>query len=198
MVSAAVAVVSALRSVQAIPADVLAARKIQAALDMFIDPPVELIADDCAMTVQEVEALVEKIHRQRMKTAARGGPKEVDIPAIEAAAKVERWRSAAEHPSPKVRKLHSRAMSVIASCEVAVETAIANCERAIDEWESTSSLRNRQRDLERELAEIRAQIAGKPALITCKHCPKRLTPKGMTRHVHHSHGNADQERAQNK
>lgn len=83
---------------RAVPAETYAARKIAAALDLHIDPDVQVIADDSGLTVKEVRALVTKLHAKRMKDAAPAHP--VHMKAVPPATPVQLQPVPDPEPAP--------------------------------------------------------------------------------------------------
>jgi hypothetical protein len=181
-----------------VPAEVLAERLLRKAWDGAYTPDLNGIADECALTRREVEAIRDRLLNARkpaytdpgrVQTLAR--PSATHAPPSPPAATVApagageppAWRAAADHPNVKVR----RAVAKAAAAVDAVEQLLA-AEAGKDE------LRRKEAKLAAQLAAVRAELRGAAApkadpgeQVACTDCGYMATARGMAIHRGRTH-----------
>jgi hypothetical protein len=127
-----------------ITAEDYAAQLLRPHLDRMERPPLQDIADECALTVREVEAIMERMLSGRRDT--RPAPSRT-VPTTVAAPQPPAWLAALDHPTARIRKAAEKA-----------QAGVQAVERLLAEDAGKAALRAREAKLRAELAKVRAEL----------------------------------------
>ena len=126
-----------------------AAQLLRPYLDKMERPPLQDIADETALTVREVEAIMDRLlsgRRDTRQAPSRPVPTPAATPTL-AAPEPPAWLAALDHPTARIRK-----------AAVKAQVAVAAVERLLAEDAGKAALRAREAKLRAELAKVRAEL----------------------------------------
>jgi hypothetical protein len=103
-----------------------AIKRIAAALNVYEDPNVRAIAQDCKVPQRRVRELVDELHTRRCR-AALGGVKATTVDTQ------PDWLAGATHWDPVIRRMTARAQSIIRTIEARLEAEMGD-DRAVWVW----------------------------------------------------------------
>ena len=148
-----------------VSAEVLCERLLRKAWDGAYKPDLTQIADECALTIREVEAIRDRLLNTRKPaytdpgrvqtltrpsaTHAPPSPPAATVAPPAGAGEPPAWRAAADHPNAKIRR-------AVAKAAAAVETV----EQLLAAETTKDELRRKEAKLAAQLAAVRAELRG--------------------------------------
>ena len=148
--------------------------------DSMTRPNFQQVADDSALTVEEVVELWEKLLADRApKPLARthlvpaaASPGVHAVPDVRPG-EVQSWQAAKDHPSARIRRKYNTAVQAIAALEGAMARDAAQ-----------AKLRAKEARLRAELEKTRRELAGNPQKAPCPECGTQIGLSAQARAVH--------------